>query len=77
MDFEIKPITDVEQLKKLDFTEDGIIDPLGVNEFVKSKASSYHKNKIATVWGVTFKGDLISFFAISMFSIQTKKIRNK
>jgi len=47
---------------------------LGVNEFVQSKASSYHKNKITTIWGVTFQGALVSFFTISMFSIQTKKL---
>lgn len=74
MSFEIKPITNIEQLKNLDFTDDGNIDPLGVNEFAHSKASSYHKNKISTIWGVTLNGKLVGFSAVSMFSIQTKKL---
>lgn len=76
MDFEIKPITDVEQLKKLDFTEDGTTNPLGVNEFVQSKASLYHKNKITTIWGVTFQGVPSKFFCNFHVFHTDKKIRN-
>lgn len=73
MDFEIKPLTNFEELKTLDFTDDGT-DPLGIHDFAQTRASQYHQNKISTVWGVTWKGKLVGFFAVSMFSIQTKKL---
>lgn len=72
LDFEIKPLTNFEELKTLDFTDDES-DPLGVQDFAQTKASSYDQNKISTVWGVT-RGKLVGFFAVSMFSIQTKKL---
>lgn len=73
MDFEIAPLTNFEELKSLDFTENGS-DPLGVHDFAQTKAPSYNQNKLSTVWGVSRKGKVVGFFAVSMFSIQTKKL---
>lgn len=76
LDFEIRPLTDFEELKKLDFTDEES-DLLGVHDFAQTKALSYHGNKISTVWGINYQGKLVGFFAVSMFSIQTKKLEMK
>lgn len=75
LDFEIKPLTDFEELKTLNFLENEY-DPLGVHDFAQVKAASYSKNKLSTIWGVTRAGRLVGFFAVSMSSIQTKKLES-
>lgn len=73
LDFEIKPLTDFEELKTLDFRDDGS-DPLGVHNFAQVRAQSYGRNKLSVIWGVKSGQRLIGFFSVSMSSIQTKKL---
>lgn len=48
LDFEIKPLTDFEELKTLDFRDDGS-DPLGVHNFAQVRAQSYGRNKLSVI----------------------------
>ncbi|MBI3639318.1 MAG: GNAT family N-acetyltransferase [Thaumarchaeota archaeon] len=59
-------------LSKLDFTEKDGTDPLGVDEFAKSKALSYHPNKLCTVRVVNHESEFVAYFTVSMFAISVE-----
>ncbi|CUR51337.1 putative acetyltransferase (GNAT) family protein [Nitrosotalea devaniterrae] len=61
-------------ISKLDFTEEDGTDPLLVDEFAKSKARSYHQNKLSTVRVVKYKDIVVGYFAVSMFSISVEQL---
>ncbi|MDE1863023.1 MAG: hypothetical protein KGI33_08935 [Thaumarchaeota archaeon] len=67
LDYEI--ISPNDDLSLLDFTESDGTDPLGVDEFVRTKADKYHENKIATVRIVRDKKEIVAYFTVSMSSI--------
>jgi GNAT superfamily N-acetyltransferase len=63
-----------DDISKLDFTEDDGTDPLLVDEFAKSKAISYHQNKLSTVRVVKCNNIVVGYFAVSMFSISIEQL---
>ena len=65
---------DKEGLSKLDCTESDGSDPLGVQEYLGSKALAYHREKVSTVYIVKDQRDgrILAFFALSMTNIESK-----
>lgn len=68
------PLSDNDNLRFLDFTKEDGSDPLGVDNFAKEKAVSYHNNKLSTVWVVRYENELVAFFSLSMFAIEIGKL---
>lgn len=67
LDYDI--ISSNDNLSILDFTESNGTDPLGVDEFARTKATKYHKNKISTVRVVRDKKEIVAYFTVSMSAI--------
>ncbi len=75
LDFSL--LSDEDNLLDLDFTEEDGTDPLGVNAFLKQKASEYRKNNLTAIHAVRLDGKLVAFFTLSMFAIQVKELQDK
>lgn len=61
----------------LDFTDLDNTDVLGVDEFAKTKANEYHKNKLATVRVVLDKKEVVAYFTVSMSSVSVENLDSK
>ena len=67
LDYDI--ISPNDDLSLLDFTEPDCTDPLGVDEFARTKAIKYHENKIVTVRVARDKKEIVAYFTVSMSAI--------
>lgn len=57
-----------------DFTEDDGTDPLGVDQFIRTKASVYDSSDLSRVYTVRYDGEIVGFFAASMSAIEIKRL---
>lgn len=68
-DLDIDIVSGGDDISILDCTEQDGTDPLGVQDFLKTKASAYSKNNLTSLWRVKYKGKIVAFFSLSMSSI--------
>lgn len=68
-DLDIDIASSGDDILVLDCTELDGTDPLGVQEFIKTKASTYKKNNLATLWLVKYREKTVAFFTLSMSSV--------
>lgn len=66
----INVISNDDNIKGLDFTEDDKSDPLLVQDFIKNKSEIYQKNNLTSLWAVKYDNVLVGFFALSMNSLK-------
>lgn len=67
-------ISPTDDLSSLDFTGKDGTDPLGVNEFARTKALEYHKNRLSTVRIVRYEKNIVGYFAVSMSAISIENL---
>jgi len=68
-DLDIDIVSDDDDISVLDCTEQDGTDPLGVQDFLGTKAQIYHRNNLASLWRVKYEGKIVAFFTLSMSSI--------
>jgi Acetyltransferase (GNAT) family len=73
----IRQFSSTDHLHKLDFREENNTDPLGVHDFIKAKAMSYHSNHLTSLWSVRYEGKLVGYFTISMNALGTDSIQEE
>lgn len=68
-DLDIDVVSVGDDIAVLDCTEPDGTDPLGVQDFLKTKALIYSKNNLSSLWRVKYKEKIVAFFTLSMSSI--------
>ena len=62
---EVSVFSGTEDLGPCDFREDGL-DPFGVDNFIRNKASAYQHYKLCVIYFITCDGATLGFFTVSM-----------
>lgn len=68
-DLDIDIVSDGDDISVLDCTELDGTDPLGVQDFLKTKSKIYSSNNLASLWRVKYNTKIVAFFTLSMSSI--------
>ncbi|MDE1816570.1 MAG: GNAT family N-acetyltransferase [Thaumarchaeota archaeon] len=68
-ELDIDIVSDNDDISTLNCRESDSTDPLGVQDFLETKAQIYSKNNLTSLWRVKYKGKIVAFFSLSMSSI--------
>lgn len=68
-DLDIDIVSNGDDISVLDCTEQNGTDPLGVQDFLKTKAVIYSRNNLTSLWRVKYDTKIVAFFTLSMSSI--------
>src|SRR5919108_3004398 len=71
---EIRPIKPNNDVSKLDCTEDDGSDPLGVQNYLTTKAVAYHEGRVSAVFIVKQDKRVLAFFTLSMTAIEKEEL---
>lgn len=63
-----------DDFSALDFTEGDGSDPLGVNDFIRNRATLYLSNNLCSVYTVRYEDQIVAYFTSSMSAIETKRL---
>jgi hypothetical protein len=64
-ELDIDIVSDGDDISALDCRELDNTDPLGVQNFLKTKTRIYSRNSLASLWRVKYKGKIVAFFTLS------------
>lgn len=70
----IRPITPKDDISKLDCTEKDSSDPLGVQDYLRTKAMDYHKGRVSVVFVVKQHKRVLAFFTLSMSALESSRL---
>lgn len=73
-DLDIDIVSAGDDISILDCTELDGTDPLGVQDFLVTKALIYSKNNLTSLWRVKYEEKIVAFFTLSMSSIGLEEV---
>lgn len=71
---EFDRVSDDADLTMINPDDKDEVDTLGVRSFLTTKANVYRKNNLTSVWKVSYDGQIIAFFTVSMNSVNVSVI---
>jgi hypothetical protein len=71
---EIRTLKPNDDVSKLDCTEDDGSDPLGVQNYLRTKAVAYNDGRVSAIFIVKQDKRVLAFFTLSMTSLESNSL---